>query len=804
MNIKLLIISFFSFLGFCKFNNGFDFAFFNYATNASNEPQSEKVSIKFDNDIYECKINSNFILGVDVQTTYRCKIINVLINSNFVNFKYGKNKIILDGYSNNLLEGENKLQIEFYLDDETVIIDRKLFVHIENKDVIISVTSYEEAFPELNNVNKKNGSVNLKEKHYNGIHNLHFNENLNSGYYIVSGRVMWPDAAGSYHPLKKCDITYTLGGIGLLDDTDNDGYFECTVGDDFFTANSSGTFSIYLQGDSYSINNNSNQIYVASFSKYYTLINNIVDLGTIYIDQYTIPTNFLEATSVHQAILLGESFFRVQENTLPPTVNVKFPVNDTSSKYYFSTQTIQIIYSRAYFWDVILHEYGHHIAHHFDLVGNNSSGRHSFTESLNNTYGKQIGMNLSWSESWATYFSITAQVKMNSANYGIPYVGDYYYNNCDDGGYNLKTGNFYHENLFGESCESSLIQTLIYLDESIYFSEPNISLWDFCKTYKPTNFSIFASYLNSLASYSDQNEIGMIYRNFNISSNLISPINGKDEVNDDQIFYWSNSGGTGQYVNNKFQLCLFNENFNLIYESPVIYANNYTIPYSNWRSLTNSLNSYLYRAVKCYQTTAFQTGYYFTNFNKIYKNHPIDYNELQNNYINCDSNNCKWVRFIPPISGSYNFLIETNSNIEVEIFNSFRRDSDSNGRLYYANNFNNNSYLNSFFELTAPDNYWIRIRNVNNFDLNTCLTITIDESSHQHSFEYSNLYYHVNYCEDCGLIYNENEPHLLDGDYLLLHGNDDYVPCICCETLINKQDASFPVYYGGRVYENFY
>ena len=33
---------------------------------------------------------------------------------------------------------------------------------------------------------------------------------------------------------------------------------------------------------------------------------------------------------------------------------------------------------------------------------------------------------------------------------------------------------------------------------------------------------------------------------------------------------------------------------------------------------------------------------------------------------------------------------------------------------------------------------------------------------------------------------------------------DDYVPCICCETLINKQDANFHVYYRGRVYENFY
>jgi hypothetical protein len=78
-------------------------------------------------------------------------------------------------------------------------------------------------------------------------------------------------------------------------------------------------------------------------------------------------------------------------------------------------------------WDVIMHEYGHHVQKLYkgsELYG----GPHDIDENLCNKvtsdFHKIDAIRLAWQEGWATYFGIMAQAELNLRTLGIKFVGD--------------------------------------------------------------------------------------------------------------------------------------------------------------------------------------------------------------------------------------------------------------------------------------------------------------------------------------------------------------------------------------------
>ena len=81
-------------------------------------------------------------------------------------------------------------------------------------------------------------------------------------------------------------------------------------------------------------------------------------------------------------------------------------------------------------WDVLNHEYGHHIENMHSLCCtpnyNDSSYSHTVHQNLNNSYGASVGEKLAFCEGLATYLGIASQLyfKENNPDVNIPDVGD--------------------------------------------------------------------------------------------------------------------------------------------------------------------------------------------------------------------------------------------------------------------------------------------------------------------------------------------------------------------------------------------
>ena len=126
-------------------------------------------------------------------------------------------------------------------------------------------------------------------------------------------------------------------------------------------------------------------------------------------------------------------------------------------------------------WDVLHHEYGHHIADQLELSSvSNSRVAHGVFEDLNVTHGDNAGRQLAYSEGLATYLGIASQMfysnRYNFAGYGDEIYQDSFRNlEVDYGEFDLG-GNRYDE---ADGVEARVTSILVKLldDEERYVDE---------------------------------------------------------------------------------------------------------------------------------------------------------------------------------------------------------------------------------------------------------------------------------------------------------------------------------------------
>jgi hypothetical protein len=176
------------------------------------------------------------------------------------------------------------------------------------------------------------------------------------------------------------------------------------------------------------------------------------------------------AFAVADALTTGITYtMRINDGQLFPLLTVSYP--DSRTGYAASTRTILLGSAYRFEWDAILHEYGHFAAKSMG-IDSNPGGDHSFFANLGDTLGKGPGIRRAWSEGFATWFGLTAQVVEGVAALKIPLAGDLFY---DDpfGSYHVDLASNDGIASLGEDNELSVARALM-----AFFLDPGFGLTD--------------------------------------------------------------------------------------------------------------------------------------------------------------------------------------------------------------------------------------------------------------------------------------------------------------------------------------
>lgn len=223
-----------------------------------------------------------------------------------------------------------------------------------------------------------------------------------SGNGELHGTVRWKDDKGNVHNARDCMVGFINQANNILATTyvDVNGNFSITINNTTGTAKSwTGKLRIYA-GDLSNVDvkdANDSAYYVetgyTTILSGYPSYNANSDFNSVLtIDM---STTFGKAFQVGQAVMFARDFAKDMINRTPNFVNVKYPckhpILDKEGLYDEVISTIFLgednqkstntKYHGYSSWDVIMHEYGHHMQYHF---GTNASfgGTHIYNHNL--------------------------------------------------------------------------------------------------------------------------------------------------------------------------------------------------------------------------------------------------------------------------------------------------------------------------------------------------------------------------------------------------------------------------------------
>ena len=113
---------------------------------------------------------------------------------------------------------------------------------------------------------------------------------------------------------------------------------------------------------------------------------------------------------------------------------------------------------------------------------------------------------------------------------------------------------------------------------------------------------------------------------------------------------------------------IFDNNYNIIYRSASLTTTQKSLSQTEWIDVITSTTNYIYWAVECYQTTEYTTGFYYSNYRKVYV--PTIYNAQIGNF----DNNCsaeqtiKLYRFTAPSNNTYKFYSIGDADTYAKIY----------------------------------------------------------------------------------------------------------------------------------------
>jgi len=268
---------------------------------------------------------------------------------------------------------------------------------------------------------------------------------------------------------------------------------------------------------------------------------------------------------------------------LPALVTVRYPRPGTDGSSYLNSR-IRLPMTAVHDWDVIHHEYGHHIQHLYGTA-NNPGGQHGLNDNLCVDRGRDAGIRMAWAEGWPTFFGTIAQTELGLAMLGIPNVGDTRYTDTRPGGldfgYDLEVFNAYS---MGEGNEVSVQRVLWDLYDNVDdagdtgVSLSSQELWDVVTDNQPHTFSAFWNDLTAIHTEEEKIAFGAICAQHKIAAELTGPADGTAFAGGAlPVFQWDGNMGCDTGGNARYVVRFYNADItSLIWASPWLTAATFT------------------------------------------------------------------------------------------------------------------------------------------------------------------------------------------------------------------------------------
>ena len=478
----------------------------------------------------------------------------------------------------------------------------------------------------------------------------------------VYGYLRWTDDNNVTHPLigVKVKLTWDASFGEAYTYTNSSGYFYISFNNMWTLADYGCYIHIYAVNEMVSIESSVFNPY-EKVEKLTSMQNgDNYDYGT-YTFSPLQDSDLGRAMQIFTAMKNYSDYAKTLNNNQNiPQCTVVYQSNDDNAFY---SNIVDIIYlghedpssqnniSLAGSWDVIGHEYGHHLQNHYfnqyyygdhyfnrnDIYGYLENNNINNPSNNDLTNAKVQGTCLAFKEAWPTFFAILAQSTFSNDIKTIPSVADLYYEDQYNKQQYLEdianTNTSNPNKVNGESDELIIMCFLYRLWEAnnieswdnISISDTN--LWNLMCNSNPANLSDFVNDLyNSSLSFS-RSDLGKLLEVFKVSASDLS-ITSDSLTNYSSIpsFSWDRNGQdikydgeTYNYSNDKFDLLFYDESNNLIMQRLNIYSNYITLTQAEWIQLLEANGNSYSVIIKSYSTLGSLTGPYYSqkyNFNK--------------------------------------------------------------------------------------------------------------------------------------------------------------------------------------------
>lgn len=435
----------------------------------------------------------------------------------------------------------------------------------------------------------------------------------------VSGNWQWHDG-NNYHPLKNTlvNISYPRNAPGdsayvsCSTYTDENGNFSATL---WIAEPVEVQVQVRSEGKTTLVRKNSLSSSYSSTTPSKTLNPG----GSVSFNYYLPNTSTtFKAFQVCQALIMGGRYVEAMTGTSTPKATCHFPKDSNQFSSFWNA--IDITEEAHNYWDIILHEYGHKLQHHFKIE-DSPSEEHIINEDLIAKHNKDKGIRLAWGEGWPTFFSILVTQYFGDELINIRQINDSAYHSYS---YD-NDGNFYEWNsslesisVIGEGCEAAVFAVLYDLYDSYSTNEP----WDNLSFSHSTMFNAvinsgaktFSSFLNYfITNYCNANDgrIGNILSHYGMSSTDLRVTSGVLSYSTPPTFSW-NAGGPESCRYNDFELIFYNQNDSIILQTNRQSSTSTTLTADQWAQILSSTGTNITVAVVSYQTDKPSTGAYYS------------------------------------------------------------------------------------------------------------------------------------------------------------------------------------------------